>query len=252
MYPHLLSRVEQNIYFIATSGSRISIEDYIHVMKDIPHAVMSLKSDIIPLEIQNVEDTCIRVDEMFIDPRKARDHFEAILQPYMVTGTTGGYDYVIDCTYNQRNPIDFDTYELYITLLYSIRTPTTFAYTVMDGNFFSIYPYDIDNQIYTLTSVKHGVLLRTTTFDEESSNVAENIVRERRAIIEEEVKECIPQWDSYASYAGYYVSWKTKPKTTTDDRSLRMNIQGKTITLYGGKITGIFHAENEIHKQLGL
>jgi len=122
----------------------------------------------------------------------------------------------------------------------------------MDGNFFSIYPYDIENNIYTLTSVKHGILLKTKTFDEDASNVSEETIRNRKEIIEAEVREFIPEWGSRATYVGHYISWKTKPKTTTDDRSLRMKADGSTITMYGGKITGIFHAENELRTKYSL
>jgi hypothetical protein len=223
-------------------------------MNDIQYTVLSSKDTELPLSIQHVEDRCLQVDEMFIDPRKARDHFEMILQPYMVTGDQpeSEYDYILDCTYNQRNPIEFDTYELYITLLYSIPSPTSFAYTIMDGNYFSIYPYDIINHIYTLTSVKHGILLKTRAIRDDDIHIAEDIVRERKTIIEHEIKNFIPDWDLHATYVGHYVSWKTKPVTTTDDRSLRISVSGKIITMYGGKITGIFHAENKLQQQFGL
>jgi hypothetical protein len=68
-------------------------------------------------------------------------------------------DWIINCTYNQLEPIVMDHYELYCSLVYHIPGDI-FALTLMDGPYFSIYPYNLEKQLYTVTSVRNGVIWR--------------------------------------------------------------------------------------------
>jgi enamine deaminase RidA (YjgF/YER057c/UK114 family) len=197
----------------------------------------------------------LEVEERYIDPIKSTEYFKQRLCPYFKTiddpsafesietickASGDSYDLVVNCTYNMLNPIQFDHYEMFVTLLYKINAPQTFAYTIMDGPFFSIYPYDIDNNIYTVTSVIHGVAYSgLSTNYTLSSKHLETIVQN----MDTQISEYIPEWKSVVQYESYYTSWKTKHYTKTDDRSLKHLYKDGVLNLYGGKITGIFDAE---------
>jgi hypothetical protein len=259
-YSDFLSTIDKNIYFISNEKSNISIKDYkkIYDEKNIKYKLIEHSE--LPIPINNVECEYIHVNEKHIDFRKAREYFKTRLDSRMIkiddknvftsinnilTYLDKSYDLIINCTYNHLSPIEYEKYELYVTLLYKIETSETLAYTIMDGPFFSLYPYDIVNNIYTLTSVKDGIIYEGKILKDIADK--ENIIKQKKEIIENEIKKYIPTWDKIATYEGFYESWKTKPHTTTDDRSLRFKKEDNIIHFYGGKITGIFHAEEVLN-----
>lgn len=258
-YSNCLYKFTDNIYLISKINSHVTIDTYLATYRnhDISYNIIT---STLPLEITNVETPVIQVEEQYINHRIAQANFEDKLNAHVINipdrticNTLQGiidyatscdesskYDYVINCTFNHLEPIDFEFYELFLTLLYKIDTPNIFSYTLMDGPFFSIYPYDIDNKIYTVTSVVHGILYRGRT---PMYNYTITQVEDRKVSIEQQIKEYIPTWSDKATYVNHFVSWKTKHNTTTDDRSLRYEMKGNVISFYGGKITGIFEAE---------
>jgi hypothetical protein len=208
-------------------------------------------------------DGVFPVAEKHIDNVAAKIYFATILGPHFLeiadatvfesedsirchvvaTASNTTTPFLINCTYNHLVPIDFDHYELYLSLLYHIPGPT-FALTVMDGDFFSIYPHTPSEKIYTLTSVRNGVAFSGNNAKDAAGFDVGDAATMIRELVEGEVVEMIPDFKGVASYVGYMTSWKTKPATTTDDRSLRWQVdpEKRTIRLYGGKITGIFDA----------
>jgi len=209
----------------------------------------------LPLEICHMKEPILEVEEQYIDPFKARaffkDHlgkiFHRISNPSafcsidsILKECNKEYDLILNCTYNALTPIPCSHYELFVTLLYRIDSPELFAYTVMDGPFFSIYPYDITNRIYTVTSVVHGPIYKGT---DTTYTLTESGLSSVRSKMNAQLLNYIPSWNEQATYVDYYTSWKTKHVSTTDDRSLRHSVDDRVVTFYGGKITGIFHAE---------
>jgi hypothetical protein len=254
IYAHLLQYFDKNLYMISSIKSNTNITTYESIFKsyDISY---NIYTSVPPLKIQHVEHPIIKVDEQYINHNKAKKYFEDLLQKYMIYIEDNtlwssinnivkyigkDYDYIINCTFNHLEPIDFDSYELFLSLLYKIDTPDIFAYTIMDGPFFSIYPYDIENKIYTVTSVNNGVLYKGKILD---ACIADDIILIKKEQIEAQIKEYIPTWNESATYAGHFTSWKTKHDYATDDRSLRFKKEENRISFYGGKITGIFEAE---------
>jgi hypothetical protein len=241
-YPQLLTKVPNNYYFIASQGSKITFDAY---TKLFPHSTVHNSPLSIPIE--NVEKNYIRCDEQLILFEKARSFFqdrlinnlvkidntEVFASVKSISDHLGDdFNYILNCTYNHLEPIEFDHYELFLTLLYRIDSPELFAYTIMDGNYFSVYPYSIEDKIYTLTSVQYGVISSEADIDHHKKKIEAGILK------------FIPSWTEKTQYIGHYLSYKTKPKTQTDDRSLRYKVDGNRVHFYGGKITGVFHAES--------
>jgi hypothetical protein len=256
LYGSLLEPITNNYYFISKYGSKITMAEYVKIFEPTDFVECSLKD--MPLSITNVNDTVLRVNEEYINPKKSIEYFKKYLMPFfysidspqtfssvkaIVDYVPVSFDYIINCSFNHLEPIEYDHYELYVSFLYKIDTDDIFAYTIMDGEFFSIYPYDIEQCIYTVTSVKHGVLLSIRDSSIDYSNMDTEIM-ERKQIVDNEIKEYINDWSNKAVYVDYFLSWKTKPKTMTDDRSLQYKIADNVISFYGGKITGIFHAQD--------
>jgi hypothetical protein len=251
-YNHLCNPINNNFYFISSQNSYINNHEYMKKMIECNNSFVEYDKKL-PIDILNVELPVIKVNEQYINPFKSQQYFSELLSSHLkhinsfqnindiLSQLNDHYDIVVNCTYNQLNPINFDHYELYVTLLYKINVSETFAYTIMDGPFFSIYPYDIENNIYTLTSVIHGIAYKGNVPQYSlTTEELNNIISKMNA----QILEYIPSWNNIATYYSYYTSWKTKFDTINDDRSLQYSFDGKILNFYGGKITGIFEAEN--------
>jgi hypothetical protein len=119
----------------------------------------------------------------------------------------------------------------------------------MDGPFFSIYPYDIPNKIYTVTSVNYGFAYKGREYE---YKLQDGQIDDIKKNMESQIIEYIPNWRSISQYISYFTSWKTKHDNSKDDRSVRFKKQGNIISFYGGKITGIFEAENILYTLLKI
>ena len=212
------------------------------------------------LQIRNVEEMFLNVEEKFIDNNKARTYFKNVLSKCFVSDIppdnfasidsivnylklSSEYT-VINCTYNHLNPIDYGSYELFISLIYTSNISDVCAITIMDGPFFSIYPYNIEKHLYTVTSVEHGVIYSGK--DIINYTLDEATLLEKKTKIELLMDEYLEDWRSHFVYSDFFLSWKTKPVTTNDDRDVKIMREGNIVNIYGGKITGIFKAEQYI------
>jgi len=263
-YSQLITTIPNNNYYISRALSKMSIQEFIEKIDEAGLDYTSLATARHTLlNLKGIEDTCFNTKEMYIDHRNARAHFKDTLSRYLQQCSDEIFislnsikthleldesDVIINCTYNQLNPIEYEKYELYISLIYRIDSIDTFAVTIMDGPFFSIYPYDIENKLYTVTSVEHGVLYSGQSLIDTS--VSYEQLTDTRNKIEALLDDYIDNWRSQFEYVDYNLSWKTKPLTTSDDRSVRINREGNVINIYGGKITGIFNAEKYLENLL--
>jgi hypothetical protein len=244
--------ISANIYFVSDKDSLISSEDFLHTFRNHIYSTIDLSDA--PLPIHGVSPGVV-VEERFINSKIAALFFKENLSLSVISDITKfnsinsiqehlntHYDLILNCTYNQLAPIDYEYFELFVTLLYKINTPYLFAYTIMDGPFFSIYPYDISNNIYTITHVKHCILYKGKSCVPDVDTIMTQL-DERRRLVEESICSYIPSWNTIATYTGYFTSWKTKHDVVKDDRSVRWKKDGNIVHIYGGKITGIFEAE---------
>jgi len=253
-YGVITEEIPHNIYFIASKGSLVSIDEYLSTLQYRLYEYILTDISSLPVAIHAVETPAINVKERYINPDKAAHYFRANLTLTELPSNSftsieqihaslhQTFDFILNCTYNHISPIEYEDYELFLTLLYHIKTPSLFAYTIMDGPFFSIYPYDIERNIYTVTHVKHCVLIKERNIDL-SSRPCPELIAAKRQIVDAEITEFIPSWNSIATHVGHYTSWKTKHDNATGDRSIRYKVDGNIIHIYGGKITGIFQAE---------
>jgi hypothetical protein len=239
-YSNLTREIPLNLYCIAKS-SIIDSKTYknIYSYENISFSEYNNK---LPLNMKNITKI-IKVDERYIDFKKAKEYFKEKLNSYMIPNykkeyldyLNEQYDYIIDCTFSKIE----NTYnEKCITFLYKYKYNNIFAYTIVDGPFISLYPYDIDNNIYTLTDVEN------TPINDSFS------IEEIRLKVETKTINYIPDFKSSFEYDGYYISNKIKPiESKTDDRSLIFKQEDKTLIMRGGKVGGIFTMEDIIREK---
>lgn len=247
-YGSCVTAFDRNYYFIH-SQSKVSIDAFRRQFCGQSHSEIHTG-----MRTNMLEDIAFSVNEKFIDNIAAKRYMEDSIGQYLTLCDSPRihqdtaiyvndiqYDYVLNCTNNQYVPIPIPfnpIYETVCSLLYRIDFDQPTGLTIMDGPFFSIFPYDIDKKLYTITHVIHSILSKGPIISNPS--IDSESVRHK---IESEIFHVFPDLKGMCEYHGYFTSKKTKYDYETDDRSLRWFDSGRYLSFSGGKITGIFEME---------
>jgi hypothetical protein len=169
------------------------------------------------------------------------------VQQKKLLSTEEVFDYTIFCTFNQKVPCKLDCrVENCLTLVYELlpseKIENNFALTVIDGPFWSLFPWH-DN-LFTLTHVKHTVLPEDNKFS----------LEEKKKSMEQDVRTIFPDFIQTFKYHSYFISNKVKPlNSVSDDRSVRyLRIDRQSLYISGGKITGIFDIPSILEEQFNI
>ena len=131
-------------------------------------------------------------------------------------------DILIDCSYNQLNLSKKKyIYEITISLLYDrINFDLDFeSLTIMDGNFFSLFPRDISKKQYTLTHVKYTPIFSSQDIESILNyKFNESKLSEIKKNMENEVLKIYESFNSHFEYNSYFLSFKCKLKSNTGTR----------------------------------
>jgi hypothetical protein len=164
------------------------------------------------------------------------------------------FDYVINCTYYQKfvkkNPEIL--YEVTSSIIY--RCNKNFpALTVMDGPFFTIYPYK--KNLYNVYSVTHSRFGLSKTI-----NKCENILSDvrndntllhfKKKLAEKQILTFYPKFLKHFKFKKFLTCIRTINKSKNADRSYKVYFNENFINVYSGKIDHISLASEEIIKFL--
>lgn len=238
-YGHLTETIEKNIYAVPNEESIMDFGTYSKIFDNYDHQQISLNS------LQNI-DGAILVKEMFINPFKAKKHFTQILGNKIIYKTvtsedleemSNNYDLVINCTNNALSPISNNIkFEACEVLVYKKINKTQFdAITFVDGNLFSIYPYQDD--LFTVTHVE-------VTPDKTMSTDS------KIKVITENIKKYYPDFEHDFKFHHSFKSNKVKYINGADSRVPQILCEKNIITLFTGKIQGIYDIEDYINKKI--
>ena len=162
------------------------------------------------------------------------------------------YDWIIDCSGSQwrKNDIFNISFEPRVTFVYKSKIKN-FALMVMDGNFFTLYPYK--KNMYTLGSVEHSRFKKFKNLNNAilySKKITLKDIIKRRNMSEDVVRNFYPNFKKNFSFFSYYKSMTTVFNSKKDSRPTLVNKDKRLITVLGGKIDTIFEAEEKILKIL--
>jgi len=121
------------------------------------------------------------------------------------------------------------------------------AITIMDGPFFSIFPYE--DGLYTVTSVTHTPLGRFPTFEQarECLNGANShSVDNLKSVIQCDVERHYPGFLDRFQYLDAIPAIKCKPPDVTGSRVCIVDERDRVIQVVSGKIDSIFYAAQEV------
>lgn len=250
-YGHLTSSVPVNIYAIADSDSLVDFGTYCQVLRgEVEFVTIHDPSE---FGLQNVEGAVL-TGERHIVIRKAREYFRKELDGFVKynkapTGDYDDFDLVIDCTFCAMDAANIDRYEPCITGI--LKGPTDMAVTIMDGPFPSIYPWDEESGLLSITSASLTPLNKTCkTYGDakEALNRYPKLAAWNR--VQDMIEQIANYWpDARQKYSpvDYKKSIRAMPKSAADARLVDVvRVAPNHIRIRAGKIDAILAAERAV------
>jgi len=264
-FPEIVDDINKN-YYIISKESVIDYESYLTIF----NSNKKYEHEIINNHIfLNIDGNIIQNKEKIINSDKAYKYFKNKIDNNLIkfnyTVKTIKHidnkiiindelytDYLLDCTYNQLNLDNSQkySYELTLSLVYKKYTESDDfdALTCMDGDFFSIFPKDIKNKIYTLTHVKYTPLIKSNNIEDIINyKLTNEILNEKIKNMELSVQKYYKYFLDNFKYDSYFTSYKCKKISFSDDRDINIYNNNNIISVNCGKITGIFILEKYLN-----
>lgn len=256
-YPQLSAPIRNNIYAI-TDESLIDWETYKIVMDE--SNVGFSEIDMQKFGLAHCDGALVCSERVVLTNLAAR-YFSERLAGYVEhkrfdEHQIGGFDRVLNCTYQTWLRIADVIYEPCATLLYACRTDLArqMALTFMDGQFCSIYPFD--GGLSTLYSVRHSRIAgaRCTRANGALSLLAQvdsQQIAGIRKSAETEARRYFPAFDDHWAFEGWHGAVRAIARSRADARVCSVIADEKVIHVVSGKIDSIFEAERQVLKCLG-
>lgn len=268
-YGHLSEEVPNNIYAVPYEGSNLDFETYRQIMTA-SGLDYTTCTDLAVLDKLVGIQGAVSTSEELIRNNKASNYFKEVLSDRLVLNTTialdddvilskmkGEFDWVVDCTWGTARKIEgLDYfYEPCIYFYYRKKINEHFSFTLMDGCFFSLYPYMDD--LYTLTSVKNTPISKTDNINIalaklRSSSIDLGFIGEKKKYFEEEVLRYYPEFLQEFEYHAPEFSLKSKINSASDFRGCVVKKEGNIINVFSGKIDTLHIAEKEVFEIIGV
>jgi hypothetical protein len=302
-YNEMIDIIDNNFYLISNE-SIIDYNTYTNIYKYEEFSFYTIKNK----WFNNIYNDILIVNEHVINSDKVYNYFKHELKNINIKFNTKFINYVkknnkiiiefmdvngnstyecdilLDCTYNQVGLSKKDyIYELTISLLFEKKNKTAFdAITIMDGEFMSLYPRNIELNIYTLTDVLLTPIIKSSKYSDieksisgsqliyndlnmlstgmvqtsSETHVSFQIVPNTHII--DNIKDKMitrfikyyPNFLNDFNYTGYFISKKTKPNSASASRDIIIDeIEENVISVNCGKIYGIFYFEDMIRQK---
>lgn len=254
-YGHLTRQVPINVYAVARDDSLV---DYANFCQSLATEVEYITIDR-PEEfgLSNVEGAVL-TGERHIVINKARQHFIQALGSHVVFNQQPGafddsqWDLTIDCTFCANDQERIDRFEPCLMAL--VEGPANIAVTVMDGPFGSLYPWEEERNLCSLTSASLTPLSKECRTYAEAQAVmgawpAEDLMDRAKAMM----AQMAHYWPAIMLYkvANLRLSIRAMPKSGADARLVDLaRIGQRTLRLRPGKIDAIFEAESLVRQAI--
>jgi len=251
-YGFATEKVDKNLYCVASNISLLDYKTYLKIFDNYNHEQIIFNSE-------NFEG-CINTDERYINFEKIHSFFNSKLkfenktiESQDLNNLSKNFDLVINATNNHLSDktIENSFYELTVSLIYEKRNETNFdALTVVDGELFSIYPYQ--NNLFTVTDVEHTPIKKFTSLEDMNNfiqnELSKNLIEYKRHKIESKVTKLYENFLDDFIYKNYFISTKTKIDVKSDSRYPIISQSDNIINCFTGKIQGIYLIEDYIKK----
>lgn len=262
-YGHLTVGVPINIYAIAKDHSLVDFANYCQSLKgevdfvrvEYPHE----------LGLENVEGALL-TGERHTVIRRAREWFtkqlaDVVVHPdpgragqdmFSLMGESKDFDLTIDCTFCAREGQNVDRYEPCLTAI--LEGPADRAITIMDGPFPSLYPWDPDRNLSSLTSARLTPLSKAIrSYGEAQALLLETPASElekRSGEMVEDLKYYFPEIERYR-IVDHRLAVRAMPLSGADARLVDIvKTDDKTLRIRASKLDAIFYAEDFVKEHI--
>ena len=253
-YGQLTRAVPVNLYCIAAHDSLLDFGTYRQVLQgELEFITVESPSD---FGLTNIEGALL-TGERHIVIHKAREYYERQLDGIVRYETPpedrDDFDWTIDCTFCARDNAAIDRYEPCITVL--LEGPTHRAITIMDGPFPSIYPWDEDRGLSSLTSASLTPFSKSLKTHEEATAVLNSqtveTIRERSLAMVKQIAHFYPAVLDEYRVADYKLTIRAQPRSGADARLVDIvQTAPRTLRIRAGKIDAILHAREMLKEWL--
>ncbi len=263
-YPSFSSKIKNNFYGISNKKKNIiDFETYLQILKSskLPFKKVNHKN----YNFQNL-DGMIRCGEEYINTSNAKKFFlkkfkNKIKFNYEIKNIkklgnkfiidSQNFDFVVNASWQQFSPIKkWDlSYELCVSILYKCSKKNTKALTIMDGPFYTLYPWS--SKIYNLYSVKYSRFQKTKNFNKIKiaiKNIKDKDLIKIKKNMENEFLEYYPNFKKDYKFYKYLKTFRTLIDKNNHSRDYQFNFKDGIFHVLSGKIDHIFLASNDIKK----
>jgi hypothetical protein len=253
-YGALTRTVPVNVYAVADGESLIDWGTYRQVLRgEVDFVELERPSE---LGLANVEGAML-TGERHIVIDEARAWFteqlgDAVRLNMPPDADPDGWDWTIDCTFCARDAERVDRYEPCVTAL--LEGPTDRAVTIMDGPFPSVYPWNEQQGLSSLTSARYTPLARCSTYwharqllDDCSANDA----MRRGVLMLGQMAKFWPAVQELYRVVDARLTIRAQPMSGSDARFVDVvRPLPRTLRVRAGKIDAILHAEQLIREAI--
>lgn len=254
-YGFMTRGVPINIYAVAADLSLVDFDQYTRTLRGEVEFV-----DIYdPGEygLRNVEGAVL-TGERHIVTDLARAYFEQELDGHFRFGVDTDeddpdFDLTIDCTFGARLDAGVDRYEPCVVLL--LEGPADLAITVMDGPFPSLYPWNEDWKLSSLSSALWTPISKNERTwagaNQLIQQLSQDDIAKQASGMIEQMADYFPVIRDRYKLARTMISIRAMPLSGADQRLVDIaRVNDRLLRVRAGKIDAIIHAEREIKRMI--
>jgi hypothetical protein len=251
-YGQLTAGVPVNVYAIAADRSFIDFDQYVSTLQREVQFVTIARPE--EFGLRNVEGAVL-TGERHILTERARAYFEDKLGDRIRLNMEPadlldhpGWDMTIDCTFCAHEAAGVDRYEPCLVVL--LEGPTDRAVTIMDGPFPSLYPWDEQRGLCSLSSALHTPLSKEIRTWWEAVAALQDATRveiaTRADAMIAQMAEFYPAISAYTP-VDFRLSVRAMPLSGADMRLVDVvRLGDRLLRVRAGKIDAVLHAEKMI------
>lgn len=254
-YGRFTRAVNTNIYAIAEGASLVDYPQYVATLKG---EVSFEEIDPSEYGLKHVEGA-ILTKERHIVTDQIKAYFEAKLTKNITfhkpTGIVDNpdYDLTVDATFCANDSAGIDRYEPCVVGV--LEGPVNTAVTIMDGPFSSLYPWNEEKGLSSLSSAKWTPFTKECKTWGEAKYILDNLTQKEKLAqaqgMFDDLSEYYPAlWGLYKS-AGVMTSIRAMPLSGADTRLVDIvKVGEKAVRVRAGKIDAIVQAADSILKMI--
>jgi len=254
-YADFIRSINTNIYAIAENKSMVDFDQYVDTLQgEVEFEVMHDPEE---YGLRKVEGALLTQEKHIVTDR-VREFYEAELATVLRCDTEPGtvddprYDVTIDATFCAYDNRSIDRYEPCVVGL--LEGPVDTAVTVMDGPFGSVYPWQPDAGLVSLSSALFTPFTKACrTYEEASAILANQTDWDRRKRVADMMVDLGQYYPALQNYkiVGELTSIRAMPLSGADTRLIDIIRVGETgIRIRAGKIDAVVEAARRIRGML--